>query len=255
MTEQRRGADKSKRGAPYRGRVERRDPRPGHRSPPKDERPSDKDAANLSKAIIRELEATARPGKGEILVKVFGQAAQAFLEEDYPEAIRLGEQSKHMALRSASVRELLGLAYYRAGKWPETVREISAFRRIAGTQEQNHVLADAYRAIGKPDKAVELCDQVSGKEVDEQVFFEAQIVGAGARSELGDLDGAIARLERLNLDPAVAQDHHIRAWYVLGDLLERRGRYTHARELFERVAGADPDITDAPERAEKLSSR
>ena len=36
---------------------------------------------------------------------------------------------------------------------------------------------------------------------------------------------------------------------LLGDLLERRGRYTQAREWFDAVANTDPDLTDAPERA------
>lgn len=254
MTSERRNPRDARGSQKYRGKP----PAPGRdrrdRSAPRDESPSNRDAVPLSKAIIRELEATARPGKAESLVKVFGQAAQAFLEEDYTEAIRLGEQSKQMALRSASVREVLGLAYYRAGKWSETVREISTFRRIAGTQEQNHVLADAYRAMKKPDKALELIDQVEKGRVDEQVFFEAQIVAAGALADLGDLDRAIARLEKLDLRPSVAQDHHLRTWYVLADLLEKRGRYTQAKELFDAVTGADADITDAPERAARLAS-
>lgn len=254
MTSERRNPRDARGSQKYRGKP----PAPGRdrrdRSAPRDESPSDRDTAHLSKAILGELQATARPGKAEDLVRVFGQAAQAFLEEDYTEAIRLGEQSKQMALRSASVREVLGLAYYRVGRWSETVREISTFRRIAGSQEQNHVLADAYRALKKPDKALDLVDMVEKGRVDEQVFFEAQIVAAGALADMGELDRAIARLEELNLRPSVAQDHHLRTWYVLADLLEKRGRYTHAKELFDAVAGADADITDAPERAARLAS-
>jgi hypothetical protein len=42
---------------------------------------------------------------------------------------------------------------------------------------------------------------------------------------------------------------------VLGDLLERRGRYTQALEWFEATAGADADLTDAPERAARIKAR
>jgi len=209
---------------------------------------------HLTDEIVRELRATARPGKGEILVKVFGESAGAFAAGDYATAIRLGEQSKHMALRAASVRELLGLAYYRAGQWQEAVRDLSAFRRISGSTEQNPVLADCYRAVGKPERAIELCDEIDRRAVEPAVFYEGQIVAAGALADSGRQDDAIARLERLELRPEVAEQHHLRAWYVLGDLLERRGRFTQAREWFEGVASVDPELTDAPERVERLRS-
>jgi tetratricopeptide (TPR) repeat protein len=69
---------------------------------------------------------------------------------------------------------------------------------------------------------------------------------------MGRVDEAIARLEQLDLEPRVAQEHHLRAWYVLGDLLEKKGRFTQARRWFESIAGVDPEITDAPERAARL---
>ena len=210
---------------------------------------------HLSDAIVRELRATARPGKGEILVKVFGQAAGAFAADDYDMAVRLGDQSKHMALRAASVRELLGLAYYHLGRWQEAARELAAFRRITGSTEQNPVIADCYRAMKKPEKAIELCDEIVPGEVEPAVYYEGQIVAAGALADLGRLDEAIARLERLDLDPEVAGDHHVRVWYVLADLLERRGRFTQALEWFDAVTAADAEMTDAPERAQRLRRR
>jgi tetratricopeptide (TPR) repeat protein len=210
---------------------------------------------HLDDDVVRELRATARPGKAEILIKVFGEAAGAYAAEDYARAIKLGDQSKHMALRAASVRELLGLAYYRAGRWQEAARELSAFRRITGTTEQNPVLADCYRAMGKPQRALELCNEIDPRRVSEEVFFEGQIVGAAALAEMGRLDEAIERLEGLELRPKVAEPHHLRAWYVLADLLERRAKFTQAREWFEAVGAADPDMTDAPERVRKLSDR
>lgn len=210
-------------------------------------------SVSLSKEIVGELKATARPTKGDILVKVFSEAAGAFASDDYEEAVRLGEQAKHIALRSASVRELLGIAYYRLGKWKDAARELSAFRRISGTTEQNPVIADCYRAMGKPERALELCDEIDQARVSDDVYYEGQIVAAGALADAGRLDDAIARLEKLELRPEVAGEHHIRAWYALADLLERRGRFTQARELFEAVTAADPEITDAPQRAARLS--
>jgi tetratricopeptide (TPR) repeat protein len=210
------------------------------------------DPVHLSDATVKELRATARPGKGEILVKVFADAVAAFAAEDYGEATRLGEQAKHIALRSIAAREFLGLAYYRAERWSEAARELAAFRRLAGSTEQNPVIADCYRAMLKPDKAIEYCDEVLPGKVDEAVYYEAQIVAAGALTDLGRLDEAITRLESLDLDPEGAEPHHVRAWYALGDLLQRRGRFTQAREWFEAAAATAPDLTDAAERAARL---
>jgi tetratricopeptide (TPR) repeat protein len=233
-------------------REQRRRP-PVERHPKRDRPASERPSVHLADEVVRELKATARPGKGEILVKVFAEAAAAFMNEDYPEAIRLGEQAKHIALRSTAARELLGLAYYRAGKWSEAAKELTTFRRLSGSTEQNPVIADAYRAMEKPEKALEYCREIDRKSVDEAVYYEGAIVGAGAMADMGKIDEAIALLERLNLKPEVAAEHHLRTWYVLADLLERKGRFTQARELFDAVAAADSDLTDAPERAARLS--
>lgn len=209
---------------------------------------------HLSDEVVRELHSTVRPGKGDILVKAFAEAAAAFAAGDYEETIRLAEQSKHMALRAVAPRELLGLAFYRAGRWQEAVRELSTFRRLSGSAEQNPVLADCYRALGKPARALELCDEIREDRVPAAIVYEGAIVAAGALADMARIDDAIARFERLELKPEVVEEHHLRAWYVLGDLLERKGRFTQARSWFEAVARSDPSLTDAGERAERLTA-
>ena len=218
----------------------------------------DKDSGpilHLDDDIVKELRATSRPGKAEILIKVFAQAAGAFDAEDYDTAVALGEQSKHIALRSATIRELLGLAYYRSEKWKEAARELAAFKRLSGSTEQNPVIADSYRAMGRPDKALEIANEIDPRTVEPAVAYEGAIVGAGALADMKKLDEAIAHLEKLDLRPKTAEDHHLRAWYVLGDLLERNGRFTQARNWFEAVNGAGPELTDAGERLQRLRGR
>jgi tetratricopeptide (TPR) repeat protein len=187
-------------------------------------------------------------------VKVFADAVAAFMAGDFDEAIKLGDQAKHIALRSIPIREFLGLAYYRAGRWSEAATELAAFRRLSGSTDQNPVLGDTYRALAKPEKALELSDEMDPTESDPAIYYEGQIVAAGALRDMKRVDEAIERLQRLDLNPEVAQEHHLRAWYVLADLLEAKGRFTQARELFEAVAAADDESTDAAERAHKLRS-
>ncbi|MGH2827479.1 MAG: tetratricopeptide repeat protein [Actinomycetota bacterium] len=223
----------------------------GRRSPSQGAK---RQVVHLPDDVVGELKATARPGKGDILVQVFAEAVTAFGEEDLPEAIRLGDQAKHIALRSGSVREMLGLSYYRNGQFKEAARELSAFRRLAGSTEQNPVLADCYRAMQKPERAIELCNELDDS-VPDAIRYEGAIVAAGALADMGRVDEAIARIQTLDLEPTSAADHHLRAWYVLADLLERRGRFTQSLSYFEAVAAADAESTDAPERARRLKRR
>lgn len=250
MPEQRRQPPRRGRAQP--GRPHRPGPRRDDRRRDEPRTESKYEPVHLPDDVVKELHTTARPGKGEILVKVFADAAAAFQAGDFDEAIKLGDQAKHMALRAVSIREFLGLAYYQQGRWQEAARELNTFRRISGTSEQNPVLADSYRAMGKPDKALEYVDEIARGTVPDAVYFEGAIVGAGALADMGRLDEAIRRLEVLDLQPKVAEAHHLRTWYMLGDLLARRGRFTQAREWFEAVAAADPELTDASERVEKL---
>lgn len=254
----------ARQGVPPSGSRDRRPPPTSsgtHRSAPRrsfNERSTEAskryDPVHLEDRLTTELRATARPGKGDILVKVFADAVAAFTAGDLDEAIRLGEQSKHIALRSVPAREFLGLAYYHAGKWQEAARELAAFRRMSGSDAQNPVIADCYRALGKPDKAIEICDAMDARHVEPAAFYEGAIVAAGALADTDRLDEAVDRLRKLDLSPQEAEPHHVRVWYVLGDLLERQGRFTQAREWFEAVEAADPDATDASERAARLRS-
>lgn len=233
-------------------RAQPRRPRPDRAKRP--ERESPFEPVHIDDSITKELRNSARPGKGDILVKVFSEAVAAYAAGDLGEAIRLGEQAKHMALRSPNPREFLGLVYYGAERYQEAVKELAAFRRLTGLRIQNHVLADCYRALGKPEKALEYCDEVRFEDVGEEVYYEVQIVSAGALTDMGRVDEAIIVMQKLNLEPQAAEDHHVRAWYVLGDLLERTKKYTQAKKWFEAVAGADPEMTDAPERAARLTA-
>jgi hypothetical protein len=86
------------------------------------------------------------------------------------------------------------------------------------------------------------------------VLSEGRLVLAGTRADNGDLAGAVELLVeagagRLVRNPA---ERHLRQWYVLGDLMERSGDLAKARELFLRIATADPDAYDVAGRLEAL---
>ena len=49
-------------------------------------------------------------------------------------------------------------------------------------------------------------------------------------------------------EPRRAQEHHLRAWYVLGDLQDRAGDPTSAAAYFRRILRRDATFADVPER-------
>jgi tetratricopeptide (TPR) repeat protein len=163
------------------------------------------------------------------------------------------EKVKALASRSASVREVLGLAYYAAGRWREAVTELKAYRRMTGRQDQNHVIADALRGLGRPSEAVPLAEEELRAKVSNEAKAEAVIVAASALADEGRYAEALAFLGRARTKDDVAEPYTLRLWYVRGDILDRAGRSEEAAVEFRRIVRHDVGAFDAAERLDQLS--
>ncbi len=155
-----------------------------------------------------------------------------------------------------AVRELAGLAAYRAGRWREAARHLRAFDELSDATEHLPVLMDCERALGKPKKVADLWTELRHRSPDPEVLAEGRIVAAACLADGGDLDGAIAMLASAGASKALRNpsDRHIRQWYLLADLYERAGDVPRAREYFDRVLRADPEAYDAPARRRALGA-
>ncbi|MEZ5178918.1 MAG: tetratricopeptide repeat protein [Acidimicrobiales bacterium] len=180
-------------------------------------------------------------------------AAHAFERERFEESRSLLRPIAEAAPQASSVRELLGLTYYRLGRWKDAVRELEAFRQQTGSTEQHPVLADCYRALGRRRDVEELWDELRDSSPAADLVAEGRIVMAGSLADEGKLEPAIALLEKAQRSVKRPGVHHLRQAYVLADLYERAGDVTRARELFRWVAGHEPDFVDAAERAAALA--
>jgi tetratricopeptide (TPR) repeat protein len=207
-------------------------------------------------AAVRSAASFATARHREALVERLERAAEAFDRSRFPEAARLASQVADEAPGVGGVRELAGLACYRAGRWRAGVKHLSAFGGM--TDEVSHVpaLMDCYRALGQSRRVADLWTDLRHRSPGPDILAEARMVASGALADRGDLEGAIEVLASGGAAKSLRNpaDRHIRQWYALGDLYERSGDMPRARELFTRVQRADPEAYDVVQRLEALGA-
>lgn len=188
-------------------------------------------------------------------MSIVSKSIDAFAAGDYEHAASLAERAKAGTQRSGRVRELLGLALYHIGNYKDAVRELLTYRRLTGLVDQNHVIADCYRALGRPERALEVCHEVTPEKVPPEIWAEVLIVSASTLADQGDLDRALAQTARGELKPPKVQPYHLRLWYVRADLLEKTGRNREAAAMWERISTEDPQFFDVGERLTAVRAR
>lgn len=202
----------------------------------------------------RDLRATVPPTALDDVVKAVGAAAEALEDGDLTRAQELLSWAKSVSPRTATIREALGITLYTAERYPEAHSELLAYRRLSGSHDQNHLLADCARAAGRPEKVAAYVDEMISAGVEPERVAEGVMVLAGSRADDGDLEGALATLQRVDLDPDHVLPWHPRLWYAAGDILQRLGRTRDARDYFEAIAAIDDEFGDVEERLAALDS-
>lgn len=223
----------------------------GNKAEPKRRLTAD-ESFGLPKPWVIEIQELARPGTGPKVAEAISKALEHFADEEYEDAARLAAKAKESASRSPRVIELLGLALYHSGQWKEALGELLTFRRLTASVEHNHVIADLYRALERPDRALETTAEVSQADVTPETWVETMIVAAGALADKGDLNRAITMLARADPGPGPVEPYFLRHWYARADLLGRAGRKDEARNLWRKIVATDPDFFDAEERLAAL---
>jgi tetratricopeptide (TPR) repeat protein len=211
--------------------------------------PEDLDPRRLDREVREQLRALARGVAEQVSLRLL---ATAELIDTEPElALAHALVARRLASRIAAVREAVGLAAYRAGQWQTAIGELRAYHRMTGRQNHLAVLADCERALGRPERAVDMYRAADRAGLDPQEAVELLIVAAGARADLGQGEAAVEMLQVRELtseQPWVA-----RLRYAYADSLLAVGRVDEAREWFARAAEVDEDAeTDAAERLLEL---
>jgi tetratricopeptide (TPR) repeat protein len=201
-------------------------------------------------AEIRNAADVATAHHREQLVEKAESAYGAYERARYSDALRAIKPVAEETPGVAAVRELAGLAAYRAAKWRDAVRHLQAHAALTDSAEHLPILMDCQRALRKPKKVVELWAELRHSSPEPDVLAEGRIVAAASLAESGDLQGAITMLANAGASKALRNpsDRHVRQWYMLADLHERAGDVPRARELFERVLRVDPEAYDVADR-------
>ncbi|WP_233513881.1 Replicase polyprotein 1ab [Micromonospora craterilacus] len=180
-------------------------------------------------------------------------ATGQLIDEDPAEALAHALAARRLASRIAAVREAVGLAAYHNGEWQTAIAELRTYHRMTGLQSHLAVIADCERALGRPERAIDLFRGAEQEKLDPAVAIELLIVAAGARGDLGQRDAAVAMLQVRELTTETAEPWTARLRYAFADALLAVGRRAEAREWFSRAAEVDTDSeTDAAERLLEL---
>jgi tetratricopeptide (TPR) repeat protein len=151
------------------------------------------------------------------------------------------------------VREVFGIAAYRAGRWAEALSELRAARRLTGRDNYLPMMADSERALGRLDRALALVHTPGAARLTRAAQIELLIVESGIRRDQGSPQAAAVVLQVPELN-----DNRIRPWsaslyYAYADALLEAGRTEEARNWFARAEAVDEDEeTDAAERLQQL---
>jgi tetratricopeptide (TPR) repeat protein len=169
------------------------------------------------------------------------------LDEDPELALRHAIAARKLASRIATVREAVGLAAYRAGEWQTAIAEIRTYHRMTGRRGHLAILADCERALGRPERAIDIYRSAEGQTLGPAETIELLIVASGARRDMEQKDAAVAMLQVRELSADAPWTARLR--YAYADALLDLGRRDEARDWFSRAVDADPDgETDAADR-------
>ncbi len=209
--------------------------------------PPDADPGALDREIRDELRSLPR-GVADRVARHLVAAGQ-LLDEDPAQALAQALAARRLAARVPAVREAVGLAAYRAGDWQTAMAELRTYHRMSGRHTHLAAIADCERALGRPQRALDLHRTTPELPTVERI--ELLIVAAGARLDLGQPNAALAMLtvpEREREDTVGA-----RLRYAYAEALLAADRREEAREWFVRAAQADTEeVTDAAERVLEL---
>jgi tetratricopeptide (TPR) repeat protein len=209
-------------------------------------------SADLAPDIAEELSKAAPAARAAKYRERLTTAADALDRGRYDDARRMVQPVLRDLPEMAFGHEIAGLAFYRTGQWRKAAAELELARQLDRSLNHNAVLADCYRALKRYHEVDQLWLELREGSPEPALMAEGRIVAAGALADQGNLKGALKLMERGADVPKKVRDHHLRQWYVLGDLHDRSGDIIKARRFFGMIHEVDPQFADVADRLRGL---
>lgn len=209
-------------------------------------------SSDLAPDVAEDLERAAPAARAAKYRERLTTAADALDRGRFDDARRMVQPVLRDLPEMAFGHEIAGLALYRTGQWRKAAAELEVARQLDRTLNHHAVLADCYRALKRYDQVEQLWLELREGSPEPALMAEGRIVAAGALADQGNLKGALKLMERGADVPKKVRDHHLRQWYVLGDLHDRSGDIIKARRLFGMIAEVDPQFADVVDRLRGL---
>lgn len=207
--------------------------------------------AELDRGVRRELRTLSKDNASGVAAHLV--MVGRLIDTELDAARAHAETAVRRAGRVAAVRETMGLVEYRGGRWAEALAEFRTARRIAGDQHLLPLMVDCERALGRPERALELASGPEARELTAAEQVELSIVVSGIRRDLGNLEAAALELRRIGLDPRRHRPWSARLFYAYADVLVAQGDEDGARVWFANAVDADTELeTDAAERLDEI---
>ena len=207
---------------------------------------------DIDPEVAAEIRDAVTPDRARRLTERLASASAALDRERFDEARRMVAPLVRELPDVAAVHEVNGLAAYRLGRWTQAAQSLELARRLRPDPALLPVLADAYRGQRRWRDVAGVWDEIKAASPSHEIMAEGRMVAAGALADQGEITNAIALMESAAPPPKRVRDHHLRQWYVLGDLYDRAGDPMSATRWFREVASREPDFADVRDRIRSL---
>lgn len=151
--------------------------------------------------------------------------AEALLEENPQQAHAHATSAARRGGRIPVVRETLAITAYHTGDYTLALRELRTYKRLSGSNSRAALQAECERALGRPEKALELAATIretnTKQNTAERVYLA--IAAAGARHDLGQKQQAVYELEIPELNPASVHHYSPELFTAYAHALEETG--------------------------------
>ncbi len=182
-------------------------------------------------------------------------AASLNLEDDPELAHRHALAAKTgSATRVAAVREIVGVTAYAIEDWATALSELQAAKRISGQVELLPLIADCYRGLGKPEKAIEILQSNEAAKLNVDEYSELVLVAAGARKDQGNAQAAMALVKNNVMIKGKPEFSALRLRYFYAETALEIGERATALEWFQKCLQLDiHDEFDVKNKIRELS--